>query len=275
MNLTKEQINDNVAVYLSNHTVDKDNLLTFISLMMELNQKNSFLDKDKTTIQHEISYFIDGDIFDGESYDERIPEFLEYIIKRFSPSMSDIEIQEFYASKDNYLIEAQIGFEDENGFTGVYIFDNQSLYIIRNEVQRSDYISETFEDRQEEDFRKVYDYYHDNILKMDFDKVVHLEIAKNKIYGSYIFSNYNYFSIQNSESNPFSGRPDCVDEWFMSDEKKIEIIKRRFTIAEELMRLERRSIVAEYSGNQELIDEVNKALSDYGFKYVGHNSKEN
>jgi len=178
-------------------------------------------------------------------------------------------IRECIKSRKNYLLELQIGVEDNGVFTGLYIKNNHKIYINKGKV--FNYNLSDLEERLK-DSDPIWESILAYIKEMSFSEVDKISYSKLTSYDLIISNFYGedfYFSSKNTKINPFKGGipKECL-AWIPKATNIINEIDVNASIHKSLLKLEKFLLICSEYENTELDLKVTSLLENYGLQKI-------
>jgi hypothetical protein len=170
----------------------------------------------------------------------------------------------FIKSEKNHLILFSLGEENENGFSGIIIYENQTFFIEQNRIFRSlapkyDLLNKNF------NFWSVVFNQFEASVVFDHNVFIFDKINQNKVYCSVLEGKEMFFSNKNYE-NPFSIDLLILLKGFIhTDKSLLEFLSRDISLHSSLISLEKLRISVDSFKSTKLNQKFNKLLSSYGF----------
>lgn len=167
-------------------------------------------------------------------------------------------------SEKNHLILFSVGEEDENGFSGIIIYENLTFFIEQNRIFRSLAPKHDLLNKNFNFWSSVFNSFESSVV-YDHNVFVFDKISQNQVYCSVLEGKELFFSNKNSD-NPFTIDLLILLKGFIhTDKSLLEFLSRDISLHSSLISLEKLRISIDSFKSTKLNQKFNKLLSSYGF----------
>lgn len=167
----------------------------------------------------------------------------------------------YIKSKNNYLMEAMIGKEENELFSGLIIHNNKVFYILNNELYNGHHPEEDLVEK-DPTFQEILDFYYENRI-VDLDKFVKSTLEETNIYISLVFDSELYYSNKNTDNNFKNKIKDLLSEYIPTKESLAKELKSSPSLHITLRKL---NYLMNLSEDLRALGEFDSLINQYNFK---------